>query len=206
MTSAAIREDRFHLTGENDQSRQSAGCIESQVMLGAENGRLLSNRPVARTINPLLTIWANAQVSDELQALDDANKILLGWCFRQITQPGEWRAISVVSIRDQRPQFSERPLFQSLVKILVRLLSGPCASRQTDAFCNCRRRRQNATSSTNVDHGGNDYIASNRANSFGRRDLRNGPIITAGEGMNPQMRLYFPMCSRRVSSRCAYSL
>ena len=142
-----VREDRFHLTGEHDQSRQSARRIEPRKMLGAENGRFLSNRSVARAMNPLLAIWPNAQSSDELQALDDANQVLLRRRFRPITQPGEWRAISVVSDRDQRLQFSDRPLFQSLDEIPVGLLSGASASRQADAFQNCRRWQQNATSS-----------------------------------------------------------
>ena len=107
-------------------------------MLSAENGRFPSDRSVARAMNPLLTIWPNAQASDELQTLDDANQVLLRRRFRPITQPGEWRTISVVSDCDQRLQFSDRPLFQSLDEIPVGLLSDASASGQADAFQNCR--------------------------------------------------------------------
>ena len=92
-------------------------------------------------MNPLLAIWSNAQSSDELQALDDTNQVLLRRRLRPVTKPGKLRAISVVSDRDQRLQCSDRLLFQSLDEILVGLLSGARASRQADAFQNCRRRQ-----------------------------------------------------------------
>ena len=97
-----VREDRFHLAGEHDQSRQSARRIEPRKMLSAENGRFPSDRSVARAMNPLLRIWPNAQASDELQTLDDANQVLLRRRFRPITQPGECRAISTVAEKEFR--------------------------------------------------------------------------------------------------------
>ena len=53
------------------------------------------------------------------------------------------------------------------------------------------RGQQNAPSSESFDHGGNDDVASIRPNRFGRRNLRDRPIIAAAERTNAQMRLYF---------------
>jgi hypothetical protein len=156
-------------------------------MLSGENGCFLGDRPVTRAMNPLLTIWSNAQASDELQALDDADQVLLRRRLRPVTQPGKLRAVSVVSDCDQRLQLIDRPLFQSLDKILMRLLSGAGASRQADAFQNCRRRQQDAASSERFDHGRNDDVTAIRANRFGRRNLCDRPIITAVERTNAQI-------------------
>lgn len=197
-----VREDRVHLLGEHNQSCQSAWRIESRKMLSAENGRFPSNRSITRSINPLFAIWTDAQVSDELQTLRDANQVLLGWRFTQIAQPCEWHTISVVADRDHRLQFKDGSPFQSRDDILVGLLSGACASRQADAFLNCRRRQQNATGSQSLDHGFNDSVTTIRANRPGRRNLRDIAIIIAAERSNTQIWLYvaqmFPDGGRRA--------
>lgn len=47
-TERPVRENRFHLAGEHDQSRQSARRIETREMLSAEYGRFPSNRSSVR--------------------------------------------------------------------------------------------------------------------------------------------------------------
>jgi hypothetical protein len=63
-----FREGCFHLSRENNQSGQSARRIEPREMLGAQNGRLSRNRRIARAVNPLFPIRADAENPDGLKA------------------------------------------------------------------------------------------------------------------------------------------
>src|SRR5208283_1520280 len=202
-----IREDRFHLTGEHHQSRQSAWRIEPRKMLGAENSRFLGDRPITGAMNPLLAIWIDAQAADELQALDDANQVLLRRRLWPITQPSKPRAVSVVAARDHCLELSNRSLFQSLDEILVGLLSSAGASRQADALQNCRRRQQNAASAKRFDHGGNDDSATIRGNCLVRRNLCDVAIIVTAERTDAQMRLYLAeMLTTGFVTLCVFTI
>lgn len=55
---------------------------------------------LARTMNPLFPILFDAELSDDLQTLDDPQQVLLGRRFRPITQPRERRSVFVDADRD----------------------------------------------------------------------------------------------------------
>ena len=135
-----VGEGRFHFTSENDQSGQSARRIEPREMLSAQNGGFPSDCRVARAMNPLFPICADAEIPDGLKAFDNPDKVLLGWRFRPFAHPRERCSVLVAFDRDQRFQSCNRLVFQPLDEVLVRLLPGASAGGQTDALQYRRRR------------------------------------------------------------------
>ena len=92
-----VGEGRFHFTSENNQSGQSARRIEPREMLGAQNGGFPSDCRVARAMNPLFPIRADAEIPDGLKAFDNPDKVLLGWRFRPFAHPRERCSVLVAS-------------------------------------------------------------------------------------------------------------
>ena len=87
------------------------------------------------------------------------------------------------------------------------LLSGASASRQTDAFQDCRRGQQNAAGSQSLDNGCYDRVATIRPNCLVRRNLRDRPIIAATERTNAQMRLYLTeMLTTGFVALCVFTI
>src|SRR5947209_3732534 len=115
-----VRQDRFHLTSKNDQSRRSSLRIKSPEMLSAENGRFPSNRCVARTVNAWFAILADPKFSNDLQPFDNPDQILLPRRFRPFTQPRERRSASIVADRNQRLQSGNGLVLQAVNEALVR--------------------------------------------------------------------------------------
>src|ERR1700732_1616809 len=101
-------------------------------MLSAENGRFPSNRRISRTMNALFAILTDPKFSDDLQAFDDPDKVLLPRRFRPFTQPRERRSASIVANRDQRLQSCNCLMFQAPDEVLVRPLSGASACGQAN--------------------------------------------------------------------------
>src|SRR6516162_6668031 len=128
-------------------------------MLSAENGRFPSNRCVACTMNALFTILANPKFSNDLQAFDNPDQVLLPRRFRPFTQPRERRSVSIVADRDQRLQSGNCLVFQALNEALVRPLSGASTCGQANFFQSDRRWKQNASLAQVIDHHGDNSVA-----------------------------------------------
>ena len=93
-------------------------------------------------MNTLFTILANPKFSDDLQALDDPDQVLLSRSLRPFTQPREQRSLSIVANRDQRLQSGNCLMFQAPDEVLVRPLSGACARGQANFLQSDRRWKQ----------------------------------------------------------------
>ena len=185
---------------------QSTRRVESREMLGAENGRFPRNRRVARTMNALLAIRSDAQLSDGLKAFDDPDQVLLGRRFRPFTQPRERRSVlsSPTAIN------ASSPAIVSGSKPSTRFLCARFRARARAAkpmrFQDCQMRASKMLRLRRViDHRGNNYVAAISAGRFAQAHLRDGSIILASKGANAKIVCNSPRCSRRVSARCAYS-
>jgi hypothetical protein len=128
-----VREDRFHLACEDDQGSQSARRVEPREMLGAENGCFSGNRRIAGTMNALLTIRSDAQVSDNPKPFNDPDQVLLSWRFRPFAQPRQGRMAFFVYL-DQRCQAVDFFAAKTNRQRLVRPPSGQCTGSQGKAF------------------------------------------------------------------------
>src|SRR5277367_5549839 len=103
-------------------------------MLGAQNGCLPRNRRIARAMNPLFSICADAEIPYGLKALDNPSKVSLAWRFWPFANPCKWRSILVAFDRDQSFQPCNCLVFQPFGKVFVRLFPDASAGSQTDAF------------------------------------------------------------------------
>ena len=72
-----VGEDRLHLAREHDQRRQAARRVETRDMRGTEDGDFSGDRCVARAVNALLAIRADAEFTHGLQPFDNAGEIFL---------------------------------------------------------------------------------------------------------------------------------
>ena len=95
-------------------------------MLSAENGCFPRNRRIARAMNPLFPIRADAEFPDGLKALDNPDQVLLAWRFRPFPQPREWRSILFVS----RPRSTLPVLRSSCVPTPRRGSCAPASGRE----------------------------------------------------------------------------
>ena len=148
------------------------GRIEPREMLGAQNGGFPSDRRVARTMNALFPIRADAKIPDGLKALDNPDKVLLAWRFRPFAQPRERRSVLIVVDRDQRFQSCNRLMCQALRRGSCapafgreRAAAKPICSKVTAAGSKILSHAQM------IDHGGNNGIAAIRARCFFKRSL-----------------------------------
>src|ERR1700730_14537493 len=160
-------------------------------MLGAENGYLPSNCCVARAMNALFAILPDAKFSDDVQAFDNPDQVLLPRRLRPFTQPREQRSVSIVTDRDQRLQPGNCLMLQTLDEVLVRPLSGASTCGQANFFQSDSRRKQDASLAQVIDHHGDNGIAAIRAGRFPKRCIGDGSIILPSKGPNPEVCLEF---------------
>ena len=128
-----VGEGRFHFTRENNQRGQSALRIEPRKMLGAQNGGLPSDCPVACSVNPLFTIRADVEIPDGLKALDNPDKILLSWRFWPFAHPREGRMTMFVHL-DERGKAIRLLMTEIGRQRFVGLLACPRTRGQGEAF------------------------------------------------------------------------
>ena len=75
---------------------QPARRIEPRQMLSAQHGGFPGDCRISRSVNPLLPIRADAEISDRLNAFDNPGKVSLAWRFRPFAHPRERRSFLIV--------------------------------------------------------------------------------------------------------------
>jgi hypothetical protein len=142
-------------------------------------------------MNALFTILADPKFSNDLQAFNNPDQVLLPRRFRPFTQPRERRSVSIVVDRDQRLQSSNCLVFQAVNEALVCPLSGASTCGQANFFQSDRRRKQNASLAQVIDHHGDNSVAPISACGFPKCSFGDGSIILPSKGPNLKVGLEF---------------